>query len=1075
MKIKSRGLLLLSAAPLVLSAIGYAAPAFAQTTTPTTEDGAAPTPAAGPLAQTGTPAASADGTTQGGGEIVITGSRIPQPNLTGVSPVTVVNQQDFKLQGTTRTEDLLNSLPQVFADQGSAVSNGATGTATVNLRNLGANRTLVLINGRRLVPGDPTDSSADINFIPSSMIKRVDVLTGGASATYGADAVGGVVNFILDTDFSGFQVDGQYSFNQHENGASSAVRGALAARNFGYPDGNSADGGTVDATVKFGAGFDDNRGHVTAYIGYRKIDAITQDKRDYSSCALSATKAGALSCGGSATSANGTVISFAGGSPTDTLKNGTAAPYSGGTSTYFQVGANRTLVGGFTPFNYAPTNYYQRPDERYTAGFFANYEISDAVKPYIEGMFMDDRSIAQIAPSGDFGNTFSINSDNPLLSAQQRAVLFNQGNLVVQSRDPVTGAFTPPPVNAPPSTVTSDAQNGFYNSAPYNFIDPTTGVAYQRGFAQILKRNVEGAPRQDDLQHTSFRIVLGTKGDLNDAFSYDAYYQYGRTNFNETYLNDFSITRLRRALDVVSNNGVATCRSVVDGSDPNCVPYNIWTQGGVTPQAVAYLATPGFQRGQTTEQVASFNVTGLLGKYGIKSPLASDGVGVNVGFEYRREALNLNTDLEFQTGDLSGQGAATLPVNGAFNVYEGYGEVRVPIIQQGFVYDLSFDGGYRHSSYEVGNRNFDTNTYKLGGEFAPIRQVRLRGAYNRAVRAPNIQEFFAPQRVAIDGATDPCANRVLTAADAGCLAQGLRVGQTVVANPSGQYNGLIGGNPNLTPEKADTYTVGVVLQPDFIPALRGLAVTVDYFNINVTNIVSTIGADTILSQCTNDATSPFCGLINRDSSGSLWRSPAGYTIDLTQNIGSLLTAGIDVGASYSHELGGLGSLGLNFNGTYLDKLVVNNGVSDAYDCAGLYGNQCGTPSPEWRHKFRATINLPNGIGFSGQWRYFSAVRVDTSSQYTSLNPTNAAGQPTNNFTAFNSRISPQSYFDLAMTATINEHYNFRIGVQNLLDKDPPLVPSAGSYSQAGFQNGNTYPTVYEALGRYIYAAATVSF
>jgi len=1054
----------IGAAPLVLGLALVSMPAFAQSTDPTQQQAQAPQ---GPAEATPNPA-SADGTTPAandganGQDIVVTGSRIPQPNLTSVSPVTVVNSAEFKLTGTTRTEDLLNALPQVFADQGGQVSNAATGTATVNLRNLGANRTLVLINGRRLVPGDPTDSAADLNFIPSTLVKRVDVLTGGASSTYGADAVGGVVNFIMDTDFTGFRLDGQYSLYQHDNGASGAIKNALAARGFGAPDGSVADGGAINVTGTIGASFDDNRGHVVAYAGYRKINAVTQDRRDYSSCAIGANRAGALTCGGSATSANGTIIAYSGGTPT----GAGGIPYADGTSTYFQVGANRTLTGGFTPYNYAPTNYFQRPDERYTAGFFANYEINDAIKPYLEGMFMDDRSVAQIAASGDFGNTYSINCDNPLLSAQQLSIICARGNLVTASRSPIDGSLTPPPLATAPSTITSEAIAGFV-ATPYTFIDPTTGRTYNKGFAQILKRNVEGAPRQDDLQHTSFRIVAGSRGDLSDAFSYDAYYQYGRTNFAETYLNDFSVSRLRKALDVVNVNGTATCRSVVDGTDPNCVPYNIFTAGGVTPAAVNYLAVPGFQRGQVEEQVASASITGQLGKFGIQSPWASEGVGVNIGAEYRKEKLNLNTDVEFQTGDLAGQGAPTLPINGSFRVYEAFGEVRVPIVHDSFLYDFSFDGGYRYSKYELANRSFSTNTYKAGAELAPIRSIRFRGAYNRAVRSPNIQEFFATQRVALDGSTDPCAGRTITAADRGCLLQGLAVGQRTPANPAGQYNGLIGGNPNLTPETSDTYTAGVVLQPDFVPFLRGLAITVDYFDIRVKNTVQGIGADTILATCNSTLNPQFCGLIHRDSTGSLWRSSNGYVTDLTQNIGSLRTRGVDVGASYAHELGGLGSFSANFNGTYLDDFTVNNGVSTPYDCSGYYGTQCGTPAPHWRHKLRTTLTLPDGIGISGAWRYFSSVAIDGSSTNATL-----AGD----YSQFARRLGAQSYFDLALSAVIGEHYNLNIGVQNLLDRDPPTVSGAGTYAcPAGFCNGNTYPQVYDALGRYVYAGVTLNF
>ena len=359
----------LLATTVFASAALLSAPAFAQT---------APADA---TTIAGTPAS--DAPAAGGGDIVVTGSRIPTPNLTSASPVTVLNSQEIKLTGVTRVEDLINQLPQSFGDQGGSVSNGSTGTSTVNLRNLGAKRTLVLINGRRLVPGDVTDSAGDLNFIPAQLVKRVDVLTGGASATYGADAVGGVVNFIMDDTYSGFKIDAQYSLNQHVNNSNyGGLREALNLQKFDTPNGNSVDGGTVNVTATMGAGFDDNRGHITAYAGYRKINAILQADRDYSACGLTTVgaPAGKVRCGGSFSS------------------NNFVTSAEGGGSTTYQLGAGRTFVPGSNVYNFGPTNYYQRPDERYTAGFFAHYDVSDAFKPYMEGMFMDDRSVAQIAP-----------------------------------------------------------------------------------------------------------------------------------------------------------------------------------------------------------------------------------------------------------------------------------------------------------------------------------------------------------------------------------------------------------------------------------------------------------------------------------------------------------------------------------------------------------------------------------------------------------------------------------------------------------------------------------------------------
>jgi iron complex outermembrane receptor protein len=1025
MRYKNQFLSNLLATTIICGTVGVATPAFAQADQPQT----------GPV----------EGVAQEEPAITITGSRIRQPNLTSVSPVTAVNSEEVRVTGTVRAEDLINSLPQVFAGQSSTVSNGASGTATLDLRNLGPERTLVLINGRRLVPGDPSVPFADINFIPAMMIQRVDVLTGGASSVYGSDAVSGVVNFVMDDDFTGIRVDSQYSFFQHDNDTDSAVLAALNApnRQFGHPTGVVADGGTWDANIAIGAAFDDGRGHVMAYAGYRRTNAITQGRRDYSSCALTARTAAQIAagpgtgvnagvtdyvCGGSGTSANGTFFTNTG---------------------TFQVGPNRTFIPGSTPYNFAPTNYYQRPDERYVLGAFARYEISPALQPYMEVMFMDDRTVAQIAPSGNFGNTLQINCDNPLMSAQQRAIVCAPGNLL---------AANGLSVNQNPA-----------GTLPAVFIDPTTGLPYNRAVLQPLRRNVEGGGRRDDLQHTSYRIVTGMRGDLDDVWSYDMYYQFGQTNFAETYSNDFSVRRLGLALDIIDDPRVAgvqpICRSVLDGTDPSCVPWDIFALGQVTPESLTYLQTPGLQRGVNQQTVANASITGNLGGWGIQLPWAQSGVGIAFGVEYRRETLELLVDQAFSTlpsSDLAGQGAPTLPVYGEYDVKEAFAEVRIPIVEEGFLYNVSIEAGYRYSDYGLGARSVSTDAYKIGLDIAPIRDVRFRAAYNRAVRAPNIQELFAPQRVVLDGTLDPCANDPTpTASLAACQAMGVSAAQygNIQANPAGQYNGLIGGNPDLNPEVADTWTVGLVIQPSFIPRL---ALSVDWFDIQVDSYIQGVGADTILTTCAATLDPTFCGLVTRDQFGSLWRTSAGYVEDFSINIGGVKTRGIDIQASYSMEISpSWGGLGFNFVGTWLDRLVTDNGTTAPYDCTGLFGAQCGTPSPEWRHQFRVNWNLPDGIGLTGRWRYFAGVDNDgTSVSGGQLRPGDA-------------RIPSQSYIDLTLTARIGDHYNFRLGVNNLFDRDPPLVGS--NACPAGICNGNAFTQVYDALGRYIFAGVSLDF
>ena len=1044
-------------ASTIIAGAALALPAHAQTSTQPgnpVSDPAEAGASTGPI-QGQTPAATDSGSNGAAeqGDIIVTGSRIPQPNLTSSAPVTVVTQQEIKLQGTTRIEDLLNSLPQVLGDQGSTISNGSTGTATVNLRGLGAARTLVLINGRRLLPGDPFDSSADLNAIPSALIKRVDVLTGGASSTYGADAVAGVVNFIMDTDFEGIRADGQYSFFQHNNNEKllrgpSNANTAAGLVGYNYPNGSVADGGTVDASLTMGTGFDDGRGHIVAYVGYRKSRPILQSRRDYSSCTVSARGDGSVGCGGSATSAEGNYLDS---DPTNT--------------TFYHFTPTGAVEQGTTIYNFAPTNYYQRQDERYTAGFFGKYEINDAIKPYMEFMFMDDRSTGQAAPSGDFGSTTSVNCDNPFLSAAQRAQICRTENQIngFLGTFPLTGITNPGP-------------------APIVFRDPLTGAAYNRGYIQILKRNTEGGPRIEDFGHTEYRAVLGSKGTLNNAFSYDAYYQYGRTLYKDNYFNDVSISRLTNALDAVSVNGVPTCRTTTTpGGDATCVPYNVFTVGGITPAAAQYVSTPGQRNAVNTEQVVNASITGKLGEYGVKTPWADDGLTFNAGVEYRKETLNYQPDIEFATGDLAGQGAPSPAIKGSFDVFEEFIEAQLPIVHDSFIYNATINGGYRHSKYKLSTGGgYKTDTYKIGGEISPIRDITLRGSYNRAVRAPNLVELFQPNFVALDGSIDPCAGSVdanglvngKTAAQ--CANTGVTAAQfgNVVANPAGQYNGLVGGNTALRPEVATTKTFGVVLQPSFLPRL---AVTVDYYDIKVEKAIQGFGADTIVQTCVNDGDPTLCALIHRNPVGSLWLTPDGYTSDLSTNIGSVRAKGIDVTASYVQPLGEWGSLGANLNGSYLDKFVTDNGLSEPYNCAGYYGTLCGVPAPKWRHKARLTYTAPNGIGVSVQWRYFSKVKVDKSSTNSSLGGAVTANGV--NFEDFDKVLKSQSYFDLALTSKIGDHYSMRAGVQNIFDKIPPLVSGSGAFNNClgTLCNGNTYPAVYDALGRYIYIGATLDF
>lgn len=970
-----------SVAPLALGLTLASSPAFAQDAAPQAADEA--------------PAK----------DIVVTGSRISNPNLTSVSPVTVVTAAEVKNQGVTRVEDLLNSLPQVFANEGSTDSNGASGIATVDLRDLGPVRTLVLINGRRLGAGDPTDPVADLNFIPGSLIQRVDVLTGGASATYGSDALAGVVNFVLKKDFEGVELDSQYSFYNHNNDFHSTnYDAALGRRGYTPPRGNTVGGATKNVTLTLGAGFDDGRGHVTAYAGWRQVNPVTQGDRDFSYCAYTATSSG--SCGGSSTSANGRFRK------TNNVGTGSTPVYAP-TGSNFTLnpaapGTFRTYSSARDGFNFNPYNYFQRPDERYTLGAFADYEINDHFKPYLEVMFMDDHTRAQIAPSGAFfGTDFKINCNNPLIGAAQLAALCgaNAGQPVLQS-------------------------------------------------LYIGRRNVEGAGRTDDLRHVDYRIVVGMKGDIDQAWSYDLYGSLWRAELTERYENDFSRAKINRALNVVADpvTGAPVCQAKLDGTDANCIPWNIWSLGGVTPAAAAYLATPGFKQGQSTEYVASATLSGDLGKYGIQSPAADDGFQVALGFEYRKERTELTNDIEFSTGDLAGQGTpfGVRDINAGYDVKEEFIEASMPLVSgKPGIETLGVTAAYRHSDYSLVGQ---TDTYKAQIEYAPIKQLRFRASYNRAVRAPNNLELFSSPNITLFAGRDPCAGSAPTATLAQCALTGVTAAQygLIDANPANQQDQRVSGNAGLTPEVGKTWTVGAVFSP-----LRNLNFTVDAYDIKVSKLVGSYGASFILSQCiAGNNTATFCPLVHRATgSGSLWYG-GGFVENATLNLGEVHTRGIDMTAMYKLDLGS-SSLTFDMVGTYLDKFDTTRIAGGAtVSCAGFFGDQCGTPLPKWRHKLRVTYALANGLSFSGAWRYFNGVSNDSAANYA---PEVA-------------KIPSVSYFDLSMSARIGEHYTFRLGAQNLLDKTPPFLD--GNFTNNG---SNTYAQVYDSLGRYVYAAIQLNF
>ena len=354
-------------------------------------------------------------------EVVVTGSRLKTPNETSISPISTVSAADITQTGLTRVEDVLNNLPMVFAGENSTTSNGADGTATIDLRGLGNQRTLVLVNDRRLGPGAGDGRNySDINEIPAALIQRVDILTGGASSVYGADAVAGVVDFVLNTHFEGVQINAGYHFQQHNN-SESGISAIVSAAGFATPPSDVDTGFGKYASVIMGSNFADNKGNATAYITYDNQGAALQKSFDYSACNLAPAAAAGLSCGGSSTSAGGSFRAY----------NSTFS------SRIYNYNVNPT-TGVWAPFtaadeyNFAPENYYQVPNERWTMGTFVNYEINSHATAYMEAMFTRNTSEAQIAESGDFGNGSLIPCNDPLLTAAESSFICSPANLTAQ-------------------------------------------------------------------------------------------------------------------------------------------------------------------------------------------------------------------------------------------------------------------------------------------------------------------------------------------------------------------------------------------------------------------------------------------------------------------------------------------------------------------------------------------------------------------------------------------------------------------------------------------------------------------
>ena len=823
------------------------------------------------------------------GEIVVTGSRIRSANLESTTPVTQVTAADVVTQGVTRIEDLVNQLPQAFAAQNVTLSNAATGTATLNLRGLGSPRTLVLIDGRRMPYGGVTSASAapDINQIPTQMIERVDILTGGASAVYGSDAVAGVVNFIMKKDFEGVQVTSQYNFYWHENdyGGPGDVKlrdtiAGLEAVNpaqYALPDDSVTDGEGKELSLMVGVNSGDGRGNLTAYATVFDSEQVLQRDRDYSACSLDTDPpTEQFLCGGSATSAGGLFTDFS----TFYLTLDTADSF-------------RDFEDPADLYNFGPLNHFQRPERRYSIGAMGHYEFGEHADVYTQLMFNDYESVAQIAPSGNFFDTGTINCNNPFLPANSLAT-----------------------IGCGPGEIAAGTDVPFY----------------------IGRRNVEGGGRQQSFANSSFRAVAGVRGAINDAWGYDASAQYSNVSVNANTLNYFVVNRLQRALDVVRRRRRADLPVRDRRHRCGLRPLEPVPAGRHHPGRAEL--SPGHRHPDRPHQPGDLQCRDQRRPRGVRHQVAArlgrhsarvrHRMAPGHAAEHRRRAADGGSARGFWRPDHRHQRRHP----GRRAVLRGPRADRPGPCRHG-------EPVVRHRVPLLGLRRRRADRHlqvrpRVGAHpgRSLARQLPEGGPcsqHRRAVHGAGLQPV-RHGRGPLRRGQSRCRRRATRNASRRASPRA-RSGQTRSTARPASISSSRAATPDLTPEESDTYSYGVVFTPRFAP---GLAITVDYFDIKIDDTISTFGSENSLNACYVNNDPAACARINRNANGQLWVG-SGSVVDLNINIGSVETKGWDLNASYTGlEMGRFGSLNFNLTGTLVEELITDPGPGlDSYDCVGI--------------------------------------------------------------------------------------------------------------------------------------------
>ncbi|WP_374526095.1 TonB-dependent receptor plug domain-containing protein [Sphingopyxis sp.] len=847
-------------------------------------------------------ATSSDSSSQGDA-IVVTGSRIARPrDFTSPAPLVTIGADRLQQSGSTNLTDILTGYPALVGSttsgdtSGDDASIGEAGLNLLNLRNLGTQRTLVLVDGRRHVSGSPGSQSVDINTIPSDLVERVEIVTGGASALYGADAVTGVVNFILKRDFEGLNARAQAGISQR------------------------GDSGQRLISVTAGKNFLDGRANLTLAYEYGEDDRLLSQQRSY----LSGTRYQGF-FPNPADTETGTQTND--GIPDrilfndlryfDTTPDGAidvdfdgAPDFYGAAGLPFvhgqYLGSGIDSGGSGTPLSRYANDL--RPDiTRHVVNLFGRFEVSPALEIYAEGKYARSKTFTLAQPTFDY--YLFVPEDNPFIPDTVRS------NIIPGIGEAVFGPGAP------------------------------DGVLVTRDNFDFGQRG------QDNLRET-WRGVIGARGDITSNLRYDLSYVYGRSTQRAHFVNDIYDDRFFAALDVVNDpvTGNPTCRVNVDPNwtpfqpfqDPDgarggglngpvtfkpgeCVPINLFGEGQ-SQEALDFIRADTLDRSKIEQHVVSAIVNGTFGN---SFKLPGGEIGFAVGAEYRQEKSDFTSD------PIARQGLtftnSIQPTRGKFSVKEVFGEISLPILANlPFAERLTLGGAARYSDYStIGS----TTTWQINGEYAPIRDITFKGTYSRAIRAPNIDELFGGQAQTFLFITDPCqADQIQNAIDPDLRrrncetllsANGVADPATFEDTRSTNIAGFVGGNRNLAEERATIWTAGVALQPRFIP---GLNVTLDWYDVKLKNAINTVTANQLAALCVDQPTldNVYCDGIDRQngvpSSGT---AEPGYIVGFRlgpQNVAAFTTSGLDVNVSYRLQTEKAGTFSLRLIGNYLESL-----------------------------------------------------------------------------------------------------------------------------------------------------------